>query len=141
MRLVGSSTPGAVERDAALVLLVERAVLTRMLCTEAQDHFSKLSRRPDAAFGFLLGWIDRKFPNRSRGPYAADGIAEMVVPKGCEPLMEEIRAGTEVAKAYEMLQTADSSVQLQGDKARLREQLDNYWSRYRESCAGPWLAG
>jgi hypothetical protein len=136
MRLVGSSTPGAVERDSALVLLVERAVLTRMLCTEAQDHFSKLSRRPDAAFGFLLGWIDRKFPNRSRGPYAADGIAEMVVPKGCEPLMEEIRAGAEVAKAYEMLQTADSSVQLQGGSTTTDTQLASFRNRARTNNGG-----
>src|SRR4051812_26150033 len=132
MRLTGSSTPGAVEQDAALVLLVQRAVLTRMVCNEAQLHLRRSTRRSVEALGFLLGWIGARFPHPIHGPDAADGLAEMVVPKGCEPLMEEIRAGTKVVEAFAMLMTADNSLQLEGDQAKLRKQLESYWSRHSE---------
>lgn len=139
MRLVESSSRGAVERDAALVLLAQRAVLTRMVCTEAQQHLRQSTRRSVEALGFLLGWIGNRYSPPSREPEAADGLAEMVVPKGCELLMEEIRAGTEVVEAFAMLMTADNSLQLEGDEAKLRARLESYWSRHPEPCAGPWL--
>jgi len=37
MRMVRSSVPGAMDRDRAIRLLTERAVLTRMICRELKD--------------------------------------------------------------------------------------------------------
>lgn len=62
MRLVGSSIPGAVERDAGIYLLAERAVLTRAVRHELQESDGFLSRRPLVALGLLLRWIQDKFP-------------------------------------------------------------------------------
>jgi hypothetical protein len=112
-----------------------------MVCIEVQNHHdvSRLSRRADAALGFLLGWVGDRFPNPMRGPYAADGLAEMVVPEDCEPIMEEIRAGAELADAYAMLSTADNSLQVEGDAAKIRERLASYSSRHSKPCLIPWF--
>jgi hypothetical protein len=50
LRLVASSDPSAVDRDNAVHLLVERAILTRMVCHEllTQDPNS-----PWCKFGFV----------------------------------------------------------------------------------------
>jgi hypothetical protein len=113
-----------------------------MVCTELQnqDDFSCASRRSSTALWFLLGWIADTFPKAVRiKPRAADGLAEMVVPEACEPVMEEIGAGAEVAEAYAMLLTADNSIQAAGDIAQLRERLESYWARHASPCALPWF--
>jgi hypothetical protein len=44
----------------------------------------------------------------------------MVVPKGCEALMPEIRDGAEVAAALFMLFTADNPLQSDSDRSIIR---------------------
>jgi len=82
MRLVESSVPGAVERDQAIHLLVERAVLTRLVCRELSYGVGGLpDRRSKTALFLLLQWIGGNLPER-REPYPTDGIDQMVVPEG-----------------------------------------------------------
>ena len=108
MRLVGSSNPGDVQRDTAVHLLTERAVLTRAVCRElaesTESNGSFGDRRPCIALSFLLRWILENLPHSfefraaagnlcQREPRASDGIDQMVVPDGCESLLQEIRDG------------------------------------------------
>jgi hypothetical protein len=142
MRLVGSSNPGDVERDTAVRLLAERAVLTRAVCQElsaAGDGFAE--RRPCIALSFLLRWIIENLPESfqfravagnlsQREPRPSDGIDHMVVPDGCEGLLQEIRDGAQVGDALSMLLTADSPMQARGDEAVIRDQLAAYWAKH-----------
>lgn len=128
-RLVNSSTPGAVERDHAIRLLNERAVLTRALCRELLDssgNFSDL--RSNTALVLLLQWVWRNMPESVRvEPHASDGIDNMVVPDDCQELLREIRDGALVGEALFMLSTADNSYQRDGDMATIQKRLDAYW--------------
>ncbi len=55
MRLVGSSEQGHLERDNAVHLLSERAVLTRMVCQELYESNEEFAgRRARTALSFLL---------------------------------------------------------------------------------------
>jgi len=132
MRLVRSSIPGAVERDQAIWLLAERAVLTRMVCCELREaDIGGSCRRPQAALSQLLQWI-----NENLGKFvwieahADDGIDQMVVPAGYEQVVVEIRAGAQVCCALFMLSTADTLVQAEGDRAVIRKRLAAYWSQH-----------
>lgn len=130
MRLVRSSVPGAVERDQAIRLLAERAVLTRMVCCELRDaDIGDNCRRPQIALFQLLRWINENLGKFVRIEARGDeGIDQMVVPAGCEQLVVEIRAGAQVCCALFMLFTADTSVQAEGDRAVIRKRLAAYWS-------------
>ena len=112
MRLVQSSEPGAVERDNAIHLLTERAVLTRMVCFELLDivHRRSVDRRVHTALSLLLAWVHENVPGSVRvEPHPADGINEMTIPAGYEKIVEEIRAGAQVGEALFMYYTADTS--------------------------------
>jgi hypothetical protein len=149
MRLVGSSHPGDVERDAAVRLLAERAVLTRAVCRElvdAGDRFAE--RRQCVALAFLLRWIAENLPESlrfqsaagslcQREPHPSDGIDRMVVPEGCDDLLQEIRDGAQVADALAMLLTADNSLQARGDEAVIRDRLAAYWARHGAAVRAP----
>jgi hypothetical protein len=114
MRLVESSEPGAVERDNAIHLLTERAVLTRMVCFELVDivHRRSVDRRVHTALSLLSAWVHENMPGSVRvEPHPADGINEMTIPAGYEKLVEEIRAGARVGEALFMYYTADTSYQ------------------------------
>ena len=132
MRLVRSSIPGAVERDQAIVLLTERAVLTRMVCHELRDaDIDGNCRRPQIALFQLLRWVNENLGEFVRiEARADDGIDQMVVPAGCEQLVVEIRAGAQVCRALFMLSTADNSTQAEGDRAVIRKRLAAYWSQH-----------
>jgi hypothetical protein len=80
MTLVASSDPGAVQRDAAWALLAERVVLTTAVCHELWRSDGRYAdRRPRAALGLLLGWIDEHL---GTGDLTApdDGLNDMTVP-------------------------------------------------------------
>jgi hypothetical protein len=53
-RLVNSSKPGEVERDQAVRLLTERAVLTRALCRELLESDGSFSDRRSSTALVLL---------------------------------------------------------------------------------------
>lgn len=131
MRLVRSSTPGAVERDRAIQLLTERAILTRAVCRELLDgDIAAPDRRVHSALFLLLRWIDENQSAYVRvEPRADDGLAQLVVPEGCEDLVAEIKAGAEACKALFMLLTADNSVQADHDRAIIRTRLAAYWEQ------------
>jgi hypothetical protein len=134
MRLVESSEPGAVERDNAIHLLTERAVLTRMVCFELVDIVRRRSvdRRVHTALSLLLAWVHEKMPGSVRvEPHPADGINEMTIPAGYEKLVEEIRAGAQVGEALFMYYTADTSYQADQDWASVQERLAQYWAEHR----------
>jgi hypothetical protein len=132
VKLVHSSVPGAVERDQAIRLLTERAVLTRMVCRELfetnPDHFD---RRPLVALHHLLGWIATHYPDSLRGePHAADGLDGIEIPKGLEALFQEIKAGAKVCEAFFMLTTADNDIQYTSDRVHLSARLESYWQSH-----------
>jgi hypothetical protein len=134
MRLVESSEPGAVERDNAIHLLTERAVLTRMVCFELVDivHRRSVDRRVHTALSLLSAWVHEKMPGSVRvEPHPADGINEMTIPAGYEKLVEEIRAGARVGEALFMYYTADTSYQADQDWASVQERLAQYWAEHR----------
>lgn len=149
MRLVGSSKPGDVERDAAVRLLAERAVLTRAVCRELIEAGGGFAdRRPCVALSFLLGWIQENLPEClqfraaagnlcQREPRPSDGIDRMVVPDGCEDLFQEIRDGAEVGDALAMLLTADNAIQAEGDKAVIQDRLAAYWAKHSSAVRAP----
>lgn len=139
MRLVASSKPGAVERDGAIYLLTERAVLTRAVCRELQESAGDYgSRRPRAALTMLLQWIWAYFPKAVRvSPRALDGLDGMVVPDDCKSLLEEIRAGVLVCEDLFMLTTADSGLDWDQDMKSLKKSLTEYWRAHRKAVKPP----
>jgi hypothetical protein len=139
MSLVGSSNPGDVDRDAAVRLLAERAVLTRAICRELLEVVRGLGdRRPHVAMGLLLQWVTENLPESVRvEPHPSDGLDRMVVPDGLQDLFEEIRHGAEVGEALFMLWTADSQLEAQGDEARIRERLAAYWDKHPSAVRAP----
>ena len=141
MRLVGSSVPGAVERDAALRLLSERAVLTRSLCRELVEAGARLpDRRASTALSLLLRWIAENLPESVRvSPRPSDGLDRMAVAEEGRGLLAEIRAGAEVGDAFFMLMTADNSIAGEQDKAVLRERLESYWAKHAVAVRPPWF--
>jgi hypothetical protein len=136
MRLVASSEPGAVERDAAAYLLQERAVYTRAVCRELLEEGKALygGRRAYIALGHLFHWISATFPGLE--PQGNTGLDKMVVPKGYETLLEEIRDGASVCDSLFMLKTADHAWEADEDRAKLQGALDAYWEKH-PSAAKP----
>lgn len=149
MRLVGSSDPNAVERDTAVRLLAERAILTRTICRELVEAGSGFAdRRPSVAMSFLLRWIAESMPECLRfraaagnlcvrEPRLSDGVDQMIVPAGCEDLLLEIRDGAAVGDALFMLFTADTPTQQRGDEATIRERLTTYWAKHSAAVRAP----
>ncbi|HEY2882126.1 MAG TPA: hypothetical protein VGJ15_06820, partial [Pirellulales bacterium] len=123
-------------------LLAERAVLTRAVCRELAEINGRFNaRRPMVALSYLLRWVSETMPEAlefkaaagnmyQREPRASDGIDQMVVPAGCESLLEEIRNGASVADTLGMLLTADSMLELQNDEATVRQRLAAYWEKH-----------
>ena len=133
MRLVSSSVPGAVERDAALRLLSERAVLTRMLCRELFQVKGRFAdRRAYTALSILLNWIAEKFPG-SQWLRPTDGLDQMPLLEDARSLLAEIKAGTQVADAYFLKMNCDL-----GDK-ELLECLESYWAKHAVAVRPPWF--
>ena len=106
-RLAGSSsTPVMSSGTLAVRLLAECAVLTRAICGELRDVSGALAeRRPCIAMSYLLGWDPGESAGQSfssetlPGGSASESLAlrtasdELVVPDGCEDLLQEIRHG------------------------------------------------
>jgi hypothetical protein len=140
-RLVNSSKPGEVERDQAVRLLTERAVLTRALCRELLESDGSFSdRRSSTALVLLLQWVAQNLPQSVRvEPHPSDGIDSMFVPDDCRELFREIQDGAQVGEALFMLSTADNSIQADGDRARLQKILDDYWTNHASAAPAPSL--
>jgi len=136
MRLASSSTLGAVERDTALWLLAERAVLTRAICCELRGEVTYGGRRSRAALGHLVRWVQANFPEVT--PHPAGGIDQMIVPDGCEATMREIQAGAQVGDALVMLCTADRPSEAAQDEASIRKHLTTYWIEHPDPIDIPW---
>jgi len=133
MRMVRSSVPGAVDRDQAVRLLVERATLTRMVCRELSDSdISRPDLRPQVALFHLLRWVDENMRQYVRvEPRAGDGIEQMIVPEDCQKLISEISVGAKVCDALFMLLTADSGLQAQHDREVIQDRLASYWAQHQ----------
>jgi hypothetical protein len=138
-RLVQSSKPGQVERDHAIRLLTERAVLTRALCRELLDSDGVFNtRRAGTVLSWLLNWVSYSVPDSIRvEPHASDGLDSMVVPENCGELLQEIKDGARVCDDFFMLLTADNSIQSEGDRARIRKSLDAYWIEHEHAAQAP----
>jgi len=132
MKLVQSSVQGAVERDRAVQLLTERAILTRLVCRELRDaDIAAPDRRLRSALFLLLRWVgDNQQEFVRTEPQADDGLKHMVAPEGCESLVREIEAGAKVCNALSLLLTADNRVQADHDRAIIRTRLAEYWERH-----------
>ena len=127
----------AVDRDQALWLLAERAVLTRAVCRELQDSGGEFyGRRPFRALAQLLEWVHSNFPES--GPSPRCGLDAMVVPEDCQDLLREIRDGAEVCAALDMLTTADNALEEEGDKEAIARKLAAYWEAHAQIVNPPW---
>ena len=140
MRLVASSETGAVDRDEALHLLTERALLTRTVCRELLDAQGSYGRRrPRTALLSLLIWVQENFPQSVViEPHAGDGIDAMTVPEDCQELLQEIRDGANVCECLFMLTTADTSSDAEHDREHIHSALDRYWKNRGEVVNSPW---
>jgi hypothetical protein len=140
-RLVNSSKPGEVERDQAVRFLTDRAVLTRALCRELLESHERFSdRRSGTALSLLLRWVAQNLPESIRvEAHPSDGIDSMAVPDECRELFREIQDGAQVGEALFMLSTADNIIQADGDRARLRKRLDDYWTNHASAAPAPSL--
>jgi hypothetical protein len=63
----------------------------------------------------------------------------MAVPEGYDKILDEIRAGAEVAELLQALYTADTRHEADKDRARLRERLDRYWAAHNNAVSMTWL--
>ena len=135
MKLVASSTPGAIERDDAIEILTTRALLTRMVCREMLEaNGNYFGRRPRAALGLLLGWIQDNFSECVViEPHARDGLDSFVVPDSYTGLFQEIKDGAGVAEALFMLMTADTKMEVDHDKEAIRKALLWYWQNHEQA--------
>jgi len=113
MRIIESSVPGLVEKDRAMWLLAERAVLTSSVCNEEEARTGLYDRRPLAALRLLDQWI---FDNYGK----TDGLHKMAVPDGAEHLMQEILIGEKVCAALRMSRTADHLYEFVSDMEKVK---------------------
>lgn len=140
MRLVASSNPNEVDRFEAIDLLVQRAVLTRLVCRELSDRTDeRFSRwRTDRSLNFLMQWINSSL---EPGDYfkPSFGIDAMSAPDDCLHLIDEIRDGARVCDALAMLQTADTESDVMNDMMNIEEQLRIYWQKHGNAALPPAL--
>ena len=113
MRIIESSIPGLVDKDRAMWLLAERAVLTSSVCNEEAARTDLYDRRPLAALDLLNSWIHENSGEKV-------GLHEMVVPEGAEPLMREILIGEKVCAALHMSRTADHLFEFVSDMEKVK---------------------
>lgn len=132
MRMVRSSVPGATDRDHAIRLLTERAVLTRMVCRELKDGDGLGNDlRPQTALFILSRWIGDNLPDSVQvEPCPDDGIDQMSVPDGYAELVAQMKSGAQVGKALFMLLTADNRIQHESDHENLKRALAAYWAKH-----------
>ena len=68
MTLVNSSEPGAVDRDKAMRILLERAVLTTTVCRElVASEGDYAGKRPRVALNLLRRWVGDHYQPDGRG--------------------------------------------------------------------------
>mgnify|MGYP003488483151 CR=1 FL=1 len=140
MRLVASSNPNKVDRFEAIDLLVQRAILTRLVCRELMNRTDEgFSRwRTDCSLSFLMQWIKSSLePGEYFSP--SFGIDAMTVPDDCLHLIDEIRDGARVCEALAMLQTADTASDVMNDMMNIEKQLNIYWQRHGTAAMPPAL--
>ena len=138
-RLIDSSDPGAVEREQALNVLAERAVLATAVCREfLAAGPTYLTRRCNAAYGLYRSWLAQHDLNLlSDGYRDVRGIREqMQIPEGdpeADKLADEIEVADRVSGGYERLNTADTRSEFQGDQENLTVALQS-WQSWEESA-------
>ena len=139
MNSAASSNLSQEDRDIAIRFLTERAVFTRAVCQELRDSEEEFEgRRPCIALSLLFQWITAYQNSSSRfEPYCTDGIDAMIVPHGCESLLEEILDGSRVGQTFSVLLTADTPTQRKGDKRALQHQLQQYFSTHSSPSQAP----
>ena len=139
MKLVASSNPSDVDRCEAIGLLVQRAVLTRMVCQELIDRTNNEFNcrwRADTALGFLMEWISL-LTGSEEVFSATDGIDLMSIPDDCLHLIDEIRDGARVCDALAMFQSADTKSDVMNDTIHLKKQLNTYWKKHSSVALPP----
>ena len=126
MRLIGSSDPGAVDRDRARWLLCERVVLTTAVVRELQRSDGDYTgERARAALDLLRRWVGERY-EADVETHPSDGLASMVVPDGYEDVMAELRAGAVVCEDLAMAFTADTQRELADDYADIKRDLGRF---------------
>lgn len=120
------------ERDRAIRLLTERAVLTRMVCRELKEgDVLGHDLRSQTALFLMLRWIGDNLPESVRGePRAEDGIDRMMVPDGCAEVAFEIISGAQVGSAMFILLTADNTIQADEHLKNLERALSVCWTKH-----------
>lgn len=141
MELVASSTPGEVDRYAAIQALVQRSVLTRLVCqslieTDVEGQFC--GWRANTALAFLMWWVE-SLPGSEEYFQPSCGIDSMAVPDDCLHLIEEIRDGARVCDALLMLQSADTESDVTNDIVRIEKELKVYWKKHQSPTWPPSL--
>jgi hypothetical protein len=118
-------------RDERIALLVEGAVLTRMVCTELlyREDGHIYGVRVNSAVNVFCRWLQtRGYPSPSHLAY---DIKSMVVENNCLDLLEELDDGAIVYQDYQLLLSADYPSEADSDMARLEEHLASYWSKHK----------
>lgn len=141
MELAASSALGEVDRYAAINMLLQRAVLTRLVCQELITKNSDgefCGWRANIALGFLMQWI-KSLPGSGQYFHASFGIDSMTVPEDCLHLIDEIRDGAEVCDSLLMLQSADTASDVVNDLMHIEEGLEVYWRKHQSPAWPPPL--
>lgn len=140
MRLVTSSDPSEVDRFEAIDLLVQRAVLTRLVCRElVERRDGKFSRwRTDIALRFLMQWIS-SLPGPEKFLHPWSRLDTMLAPNDCLHLVDEIRDGARVCDALTLLQCADTDSDAESDLVNLEKALNDYWEKHSIAAFPPPL--
>lgn len=134
MRLVESSTPGAVTAANADSLLSERLVLANAVCAELGASRGEYSARlPTAALTLLRQWIGSHYSTDGSEVLVQDGLAEMLVPAGSEGRMNQLRAATSVCSDLAIIWTAETRSEYAADSEQLRESLASWEAAARGS--------
>lgn len=131
MELIASSNPSDVERYRVVALIVQRAVLTRMVCRELEENptppFNRF--RVDTALSLLMDWILSN-PEWADAFRASFGIETMTVPADCLALFEELKAGAAICDDVQMLQCSDTASDYNSDAARIMDGLAIYRDKH-----------
>ena len=132
IKIVYSTTPGAVERDEAIRLLTMRAVMTRMVCREASECNGKfLHSRPGASLWLLGQWLVDNWPEEEYlWGQRYSTLNPTLVPDDCRDLADEIIDGGLVCDEIRGIQTSDNDSEYQSDSIRINEALKNYWGKH-----------
>lgn len=146
MRLVESSDPFEVPRERARDLLYERLALADAVAAALDiTEGAYVDRVASAALDLLRHWIAEHFePEAGKPATLWDGVDEMTVPPGSEPLVNRVLRATAVGCALATLYTADTADESAGDKNEISAALDRWRAGRPEDPTAwrrPWQGG